>query len=100
MVTSLGFQDVFVVCHAIGAQPAYSYASAYPDILQKLAVMDYIYPTLQPATDMEEYVNNYAAPGDMRRFSELSLQEVGFNTEILHERLSRLYRLAMERCAD
>jgi pimeloyl-ACP methyl ester carboxylesterase len=39
LVSQLGFKDIFIVGHDFGAQVAYSYAAAHPNVMQRLAQM-------------------------------------------------------------
>jgi pimeloyl-ACP methyl ester carboxylesterase len=46
LVSGLGFNTSYIVGHDIGAQTAYSYAVAHPNNVNKLAVIDYVFPGL------------------------------------------------------
>lgn len=46
LVSGLGFNTTYIVGHDIGAQTAYSYATAHPNNVSKLAVIDYVFPGL------------------------------------------------------
>jgi pimeloyl-ACP methyl ester carboxylesterase len=46
LVSGLGFNSTYLVGHDIGAQTAYSYATAHPNNVSKLAVIDYVFPGL------------------------------------------------------
>lgn len=46
LVSGLGFNTTYMVGHDIGAQTAYSYAVAHPNNVNKLAVIDYVFPGL------------------------------------------------------
>jgi pimeloyl-ACP methyl ester carboxylesterase len=46
LVSGLGFNATYLVGHDIGAQTAYSYATAHPNNVSKLAVIDYVFPGL------------------------------------------------------
>ena len=49
MVAQLGFdQPILLVAHDVGAQTAYSYASAHPSNVSKLVIMDFPYPGFLP----------------------------------------------------
>lgn len=48
MVKQLGYKQIFLVGHDIGAQVAYSYAAAHPEDVRKLVIMDYIFPGFYP----------------------------------------------------
>jgi pimeloyl-ACP methyl ester carboxylesterase len=49
LVTQLGFKTIFLVGHDIGTQVAYSYASAHPTEVKRLAVMELTIPGFAPA---------------------------------------------------
>jgi triacylglycerol esterase/lipase EstA (alpha/beta hydrolase family) len=49
LVSQLGFKQIFLVGHDIGAQTAYSYAAAHPNNVSKLVIMDFIFPGFVPA---------------------------------------------------
>lgn len=46
LVSGLGFNSTYIVGHDIGAQTAYSYATAHPNNVSKLVVIDYVFPGL------------------------------------------------------
>jgi pimeloyl-ACP methyl ester carboxylesterase len=46
LVSGLGFNTTYMVGHDIGAQTAYSYSVAHPNNVNKLAVIDYVFPGL------------------------------------------------------
>jgi pimeloyl-ACP methyl ester carboxylesterase len=46
LISGLGFNATYLVGHDIGAQTAYSYATAHPNNVSKLAVIDYVFPGL------------------------------------------------------
>ena len=46
LVSQLGFSNIFLVAHDVGAQTAYSYASAHPNNVSKLVLMDFPFPGL------------------------------------------------------
>jgi pimeloyl-ACP methyl ester carboxylesterase len=46
LVSGLGFNTAYLVGHDIGAQTAYSYATAHPGNVSKLVVIDYVFPGL------------------------------------------------------
>ena len=49
MISQLGFnQQILLVAHDIGSQTAYSYASAHPNNVSKLVIMDFIFPGFIP----------------------------------------------------
>jgi pimeloyl-ACP methyl ester carboxylesterase len=49
LVSQLGFnQPIFLIAHDVGAQTAYSYASAHPNNVSKLVIMDFPYPGFLP----------------------------------------------------
>ena len=48
LVTKLGYKTIFLVGHDIGTQIAYSYASAHPTEVKKLAVMELTIPGFAP----------------------------------------------------
>jgi pimeloyl-ACP methyl ester carboxylesterase len=50
LVSQLGFKQIFLVGHDIGAQTAYSYAAAHPNNVSKLVIMDFIFPGFVPAS--------------------------------------------------
>jgi len=50
LVSQLGFKQIFLVGHDIGAQTAYSYAAAHPNNVSKLVIMDFIFPGFIPAS--------------------------------------------------
>ena len=48
LVSQLGFNQIFLVGHDIGAQTAYSYAATHPNNVRKLVIMDFIFPGFIP----------------------------------------------------
>jgi pimeloyl-ACP methyl ester carboxylesterase len=48
LVAQLGFKQIFLVGHDVGSQPAYSYAAAHPTEVQKLVIMEYLFPGFIP----------------------------------------------------
>ena len=48
LVSQLGFRQIFLVGHDIGAQTAYSYAAAHPNNVSKLVVMELTFPGYSP----------------------------------------------------
>jgi len=48
LISQLGFKQIFLVGHDVGSQPAYSYAAAHPTEVQKLVIMEYIFPGFTP----------------------------------------------------
>jgi len=49
LVSQLGFnQPIFLIAHDVGAQTAYSYASAHPNNVSKLVIIDFIFPGFIP----------------------------------------------------
>ena len=44
LTSQLGFNQIYLVAHDVGAQTAYSYASAHPNNVTKLVIMDFPYP--------------------------------------------------------
>jgi hypothetical protein len=48
LVFQLGFKQIFLVGHDIGAQTAYSYAATHPNNVSKLVIMDFIFPGFIP----------------------------------------------------
>jgi pimeloyl-ACP methyl ester carboxylesterase len=48
LVSELGFNNIFLVAHDVGAQTAYSYAAAHPNNVSKLVLMDFPFPGFLP----------------------------------------------------
>jgi len=48
LVSQLGFKQIFLVGHDIGAQTAYSYAAAHPNNVSKLVIMEFTFPGYMP----------------------------------------------------
>jgi pimeloyl-ACP methyl ester carboxylesterase len=48
LVSQLGFKQIFLVGHDIGAQTAYSYAATQPNNVSKLVIMDFPFPGFLP----------------------------------------------------
>jgi pimeloyl-ACP methyl ester carboxylesterase len=48
LVSQLGFKQIFLVGHDVGAQTAYSYAAAHPNNVSKLVIMDFTFPGYMP----------------------------------------------------
>ena len=48
LVSQLGFSNIFLVAHDVGAQTAYSYAASHPDNVTKLVIMDFVFPGFLP----------------------------------------------------
>jgi len=48
LVSQLGYSNIFLVAHDVGAQTAYSYAAAHPDNVSKLVLMDFPFPGFLP----------------------------------------------------
>jgi uncharacterized alpha/beta hydrolase family protein len=48
LVSQLGFKQIFLVGHDVGSQTAYSYAATHPTEVQKLVIMEYIFPGFIP----------------------------------------------------
>jgi pimeloyl-ACP methyl ester carboxylesterase len=48
LVSQLGFDNIFLVAHDVGAQTAYSFAAAHPDNVSKLVLMDFPFPGFLP----------------------------------------------------
>ena len=46
LVSQLGFNNIYLVAHDVGAQTAYSYAAAHPNNVSKLVLMDFPFPGL------------------------------------------------------
>jgi pimeloyl-ACP methyl ester carboxylesterase len=46
LVSDLGFNTTHLIGHDIGAQTGYSYATAHPNNVSKLVVIDYVFPGL------------------------------------------------------
>jgi pimeloyl-ACP methyl ester carboxylesterase len=46
LVSDLGFNTIHLIGHDIGAQTGYSYATAHPNNVSKLVVIDYVFPGL------------------------------------------------------
>ena len=44
LVNQLGFNEIFLVGHDVGAQTAYSYAVDHPNNVTKMVIMDFIFP--------------------------------------------------------
>jgi pimeloyl-ACP methyl ester carboxylesterase len=48
LMSQLGFSNIFLVAHDVGAQTAYSYAAAHPNNVSKLVLMDFPFPGFLP----------------------------------------------------
>ena len=48
LVSQLGFSNIFLVAHDVGAQTAYSYTVAHPNNVSKLVLMDFPFPGFLP----------------------------------------------------
>ena len=48
LISQLGFSNIFLVAHDVGAQTAYSYAAAHPNNVSKLVLMDFPFPGFLP----------------------------------------------------
>ena len=48
LISQLGFKQILLVAHDIGAQTAFSYAEIHPNYVSKLVIMDYIFPGFLP----------------------------------------------------
>ena len=48
LVSQLGFDNIFLVAHDVGAQTAYSYAADHPNNVSKLVLMDFPFPGFLP----------------------------------------------------
>ena len=48
LVSQLGFSNIFLVAHDVGAQTAYSYAAAHPSNVSKLVLMEFPFPGFLP----------------------------------------------------
>ena len=48
LVSQLGFNEIFLVGHDVGAQTAYSYAVDHPNNVTKMVIMDFIFPGFSP----------------------------------------------------
>src|ERR687892_611586 len=48
LTSQLGFNQIFLVAHDVGAQTAYSYAAAHPNNVSKLVLMEYLLPGFPP----------------------------------------------------
>ena len=48
MVSQIGFNEIFLVGHDVGAQTAYSYAVDHPSNVTKMVIMDFIFPGFIP----------------------------------------------------
>ena len=48
LVSQLGFNNIFLVAHDVGAQTAYSYGAAHPNNVSKLVLMDFPFPGFLP----------------------------------------------------
>jgi pimeloyl-ACP methyl ester carboxylesterase len=48
LISQLGFNNIFLVAHDVGAQAAYSYAAAHPNNVSKLVLMDFPFPGFLP----------------------------------------------------
>jgi pimeloyl-ACP methyl ester carboxylesterase len=48
LVSQLGFKQIFLIGHDIGAQTAYSYAAVHPNNVSKLVVMELTFPGYMP----------------------------------------------------
>ena len=55
VVTSLGYDETFVVAHDIGNTVAYAYAAIYPDKVEKLVVLDAPLPGIDPWSEILLY---------------------------------------------
>jgi pimeloyl-ACP methyl ester carboxylesterase len=49
LVSQLGFDNIFLVAHDVGAQTAYSFAAAHPNNVSKLVLMDFPFPGFLPS---------------------------------------------------
>ena len=50
LVSQLGFKQIFLIGHDIGAQTTYSYATIHPNNVSKLVVMELYFPRLYATT--------------------------------------------------
>ncbi len=50
LISQLGFNKILLVAHDVGSQTAYSYASAHPNNVSKLVLMDFPFPGFLPAS--------------------------------------------------
>ena len=48
LVSRLGYNNIFLAAHDVGAQTAYSYAAAHPNNVSKLVLMDFPFPGFLP----------------------------------------------------
>jgi pimeloyl-ACP methyl ester carboxylesterase len=48
LVSQLGYSNIFLVAHDVGAQTAYSYAAAHSNNVSKLVLMDFPFPGFLP----------------------------------------------------
>jgi pimeloyl-ACP methyl ester carboxylesterase len=48
LVSQLGYNNIFLAAHDVGAQTAYSYAAAHPNNVSKLVLMDFPFPGFLP----------------------------------------------------
>jgi pimeloyl-ACP methyl ester carboxylesterase len=48
MISQLGFDKIFLVTHDVGAQTAYSYATAHSNNVTKLVIMDFTFLGFSP----------------------------------------------------
>jgi len=48
LMTQLGFNEILMVAHDVGSQPAFSYTAEHPDNVTKLVIMDFPYPGFLP----------------------------------------------------
>ena len=48
LVSQLGFNEIFLVGHDVGAQTAYSYTVDHPNNVTKMVIMDFIFPGFSP----------------------------------------------------
>ena len=48
LVSQLGFDNIFLVAHDVGAQTAYSFAASHPNNVSKLVLMDFPFPGFLP----------------------------------------------------
>ncbi len=78
LVTQLGFNNIFLVAHDVGAQTAYSYAAAHPDVPEYLIEgkeKEYLSwfirgleynPSAITDADIDVFVSHAKAPGGLR----------------------------------
>jgi pimeloyl-ACP methyl ester carboxylesterase len=48
LISQLGFNQIFLAAHDVGAQTAYSYAAAHPNNVTKSVIMDFPFPGFLP----------------------------------------------------